>query len=261
MTTAIEAIDHLTAAVSYLRVQVGAQHEPADGPATDWFSCAELCADQGRLLDLSRSTAAGRGTDRDDVAMSLLVQGYAFRIASVAIGAWLLDEVVLDVAPARCAIAIGRHRPNAVRLETATIVAAPPTLGSLHAELIDAHLARLVVTAHGACRVGEALLWSNVAAACASSFGAFMAPLHERRAEVRDRAEAFFAAARPELARSGRLVPVGSAWAWERQACCLWYRTDSGSRCADCSLWTDAERAQRYQDATDAEVSDARGAS
>lgn len=240
-------LDRVTATVDYLRVSVG----EAEG---DWLDCDRLTSDADVLGELARATAAGRGTDRDDVAMSLLVQGYAFRIASVAIGAWLLDDAVLDVAPERLAITLGRHRPNAVRFDEVRLVAADEPLAGLHAALVDGHLAPLVRTAHDACRVGEALLWSNVGASCASSFGAFMGPLADRRAEIRERASAFFDAARPELAGSGRLVPVGTRWAWERRACCLWYKASGGSRCADCSLWTDEERRARYDEAIAAEA-------
>ena len=180
--------------------------------------------------------------------MSLLVQGYVFRIASLAIGAWLLDDVVLDMAPSRTSIAMGRDEPNAVRLDEPRLVAAEDPAGALHDNLVDGHLASLVGTAHAACRVGEALLWSNVGASCASSFAAFMGPLPDRRIEIRERAEAFFATARPEVAESGTIVAVGSDWAWERRACCLWYRTEGGFRCADCSLWSAEERQARYDE-------------
>lgn len=241
MNSATEVLRRLTATVSYLRVTVG-----ADGDAEGWLACETLSSDPTALGDLARATAAGRGTDRDDVAISLLVQGYAFRIASVAIGAWLLDDVVLDVGAPNTALAIGRHRPNAVRITAPVLVTGADPLAGLHRVLIEAHLSSLVETAHRACRIGEALLWSNVGAACASSFGAFMAPLPQRRRDIGDRATAFFAAARPELAASGRLVEVGEAWAWERHACCLWYRSTDGSRCADCSLWSPEERRARY---------------
>lgn len=244
MTPAVEVLDRVTSTVDYLRVDVG-----AGTGETDWLPCAPLVLDPAALGDLSRATAAGRGTDRADVAMSLLVQGYAFRIASIAIGVWFLGDAVLDVSPARTAIAIGRDRPNAVRLVRPRLVAAADPLAALHTELVDGHLAPLVASAHSACRVGEALLWSNVGASCASAFGAFMGPLPDRHEEIRERSGAFFAAARGELAGSGQVVAVGTAWAWERKACCLWYRTTDGSRCADCSLWSDDERRERY-DAT-----------
>jgi ferric iron reductase protein FhuF len=230
--------------VDYLRVAVG-----PDRPAADWHPCAALIDDPAALAALVRSTAAGRGTTRDSVAMSLFVQGYAFRIASIAIGAWLVGGAVLDVDPATTAISLGRHRPNGVHLAGPSLVAASAagaTVGDLHANLVDGHLGRLVATARVACRVGRELLWSNVGASCAASFGAFMDPLPQRQAEIRHQAQAFFAAARAELAGSGRLVPVGPRWAWERSACCLWYQTDSGFKCEDCSLWSPAERQARY---------------
>lgn len=235
------ALARVCETVDYLRVSVG------EDARREWLACGDLVGDAAALAAVVATTAAGRGTDRDDVATSLFVQGYAFRVASVAIGAWLLDDVVLDVDPSRTWIALGRHRPDALRLAEARAVDADDPLAGLHEMLVEGHLAPLVRTAHDACRVGEALLWGNVAAACASSFGAFMGPLPDRHDHIRDRAESFFAAARPELARAGRLVHVGPLWAWERASCCLWYKTDSGFRCEDCSLWTDDERHARYE--------------
>jgi ferric iron reductase protein FhuF len=245
---ASEVIARVTSTVDYLRVTVVGV-EAGEAGDRDWLPCAPLVDDPDALLALVRSTAAGRGTDRDDVAMSLFVQGYAFRVASLAIGGWLLDGAVIDVSPSSTSIALGRDRPNAVRLDRADVIASGDrgaTLPVLQRHLLDDHLARLVATAHGSCRIGEALLWGNVGASCASSFGAFMDPRPERHEDTRAHAEEFFAAARPEVARSGRLVRVGSRWAWERSACCLWYQTESGFKCEDCSLWSADERAERY---------------
>jgi iron complex transport system ATP-binding protein len=169
------------------------------------------------------------------------VQGYVFRVATVTIGGWLLDDVVVDSDPARWSIAIGRGRPNAVHLDGDVGVVAGG-VGDVHATLIDGHLARLVDTAHRACRVGEALLWGNVAASCAAAFSAFA----DARAGVADRAAMFFDTARPDVRDAGRLVRVGNRFAWERRSCCLWYRTDSGFMCEDCSLRPAAEHEARY---------------
>jgi ferric iron reductase protein FhuF len=238
---AAAALDRVTDAVDYLRVTIG-----TDG-RREWFACRSLVDDGEALLALVRATAADRGTDRDDVAMSLFVQGYSFRVASLAVGVWLLDEQVLDVSPDSTSIALGRNRPNAVRLDRAVLHDTDGTpLTTLHRTLIDEHLAPLVATAHDACRVGERLLWSCVAAALASSFGALMGPLPDRRVEIRDRFEELLAAARPELAAGGRVAHVGPLWAWERSACCLWYTTTDGDKCEDCSLWSDDERRARY---------------
>ncbi len=245
-----DVVDAVTAAVGYLRITVGTGDTRAEdgGQAREWLGCEALVTNPSRLLDLARTTAALRGAETDQVAMSLLVQGYAFRIASTAIGAWLVGDTVLDVSPVTTSIAMGRDRPNAVRLAEARGIPTDDTLASLHAALINDHLAPLVRAAHDACRVGEALLWGNVGASSAASFGAFVDPLPLRADDIRTRAELFFASARPEVRQSGRLVPVGRRWVWERNACCLWYKTKVGSRCQDCSLWTAEERRARYDE-------------
>ena len=234
-------VDALTSAVDYLRITVG------DGPG-DWVGCAELVHEPDRLGDVVAGTRPARGTDRDDVAMSLFVQGYAFRIAALAVGSWVLADALVDVDPATTAVGIGRGRPNAVRLDEPVRVVAPADVVLLHEVLVEQHLAPLVTTARSACRIGAALLWGNVAASCSAAFGAFAgAPsLAHRRGDVADRAQSFFAAARPELRDAGRLVRVGDRVAWERRSCCLWYRTAGGSLCEDCSLRPAGEHAARY---------------
>lgn len=238
--SAAESLERVLATVDYLRVAVG----PTD--RDDWFPCAELVSDPAHLGAVVRGTAADRGTDRNDVAMSLFVQGYAFRVASFVLGAWLLDDVVLDVDPSLLAIALGRNRPNAVHVAELRVVSTGDPLSTLHEVLVEGHLAPLLANARRVCRVGGALLWSNVGSACASSFGAFMVPRPDLHAEIRDRFAVFLAAGRPELASSGRVAPVGPVWAWERSACCLFYKTDGGFMCEDCSLVPDDERQARY---------------
>ena len=237
---ATEIVDRLVSAVPYLRISVGDNREPIE-----WWSCESLVEDPEALIDLARSTASGRGTDQDQVAISLFVQGYAFRIASVAIGGWLLDDAVVDVAPARTSIALGRSRPNAVHFDSLTVATAEEPLAALHEQLIENHLARLVANAHRACRVGEALLWANVAAACASSFQAFDEKMAPGSRGVPSRVERFFSSGRPELIAAGHARAVGEDWVWERRACCLWYRTEGARRCDDCSLWSEDEREER----------------
>jgi iron complex transport system ATP-binding protein len=231
-------VDELLSTVDYLRISL-------DDTGDEWLRCSALLAGPGALAAVVAPTKPSRGTDRDDVATSLFVQGWAFRIATVAIGSWLLADAVLDVAPDRVAIAIGRGRPNAVNLLDADVVESDD-VAVLHRVLIDDHLSTLVEVAHASCRVGETLLWGNVAAACASSFGAFAMALPDRRLAIRSRAEEFFASARREVGDAGRLVPVGTHFAWERRSCCLWYKTESAWLCEDCSLRPAADRAARY---------------
>lgn len=245
MTVAI--IDEVLATVDYLRITVG-------DTSDRWVRCAPLLASPAALGAVIGPTKPHWRTDRDDVATSLFVQGYAFRIASVSIGAWVVSDAVLDVSPDNVSIALGRGGPNAVDLamvsepppaRAGAPARAPAPVEALHAALIDGHLAALVDTAHRSCRVGEALLWGNVAASCATAFAAFAAALPDRRVELGDRAERFFATARAEVGDRGCLVRIGSHVAWERRSCCLWYRTDSGYLCDSCSLRSDADREAR----------------
>jgi ferric iron reductase protein FhuF len=242
------ALDAVVERVTYLRI---ATRQP-DTKSADWIACAPLVDDPDALAALVRRTATGRGIERDDVAMSLFVQSYAFRIASVAIGTWLVSGGCVDVSPGNASIQLGRDRPNAVLLDEAKWAIAPSSsevLARLHVLLVDGHLAPLIQSGRDACRVGGRTLWSNVATACASSFGAFMGPpgatANDRRREVRAAAIAFFAAARPELQAGGDLVPLGPTWAWERRACCLLYQHASSPLCDDCSLTTPADREAR----------------
>ena len=78
---AVESIARVGAAVSYLRVVTD---EAGGGP---WLGCQDLLDDPDALLDVVPATKDGIGTDRDDVAMSLFVQGWVFRVASLSIGA------------------------------------------------------------------------------------------------------------------------------------------------------------------------------
>jgi len=235
-------IDELLATVDYLRISVG---DPT-AEVGHWVPCGPLVDDPAALAALVAPTRAARGTDRDDVATSLFAQGYAFRIATAAIGAWVLSGAVLDISPGNVSIALGRGRPNGINLTVASASRSRSTVADLHAGLIDDHLALFVDTAHRSCRVGAALLWGNVAASCAASFGAVAGALPARRVEIRDRAEEFFATARPEVRDSGRLVRVGERFAWERRSCCLWYKTESAWMCEDCSLRPASDHEARY---------------
>ena len=201
---ACELLAQVTATVDYLRVSTAATDDDRQ-----WLSCGPLTTEPERLLALVRSTAAGRGTDRDDVAMSLFVQGYAFRIASLAVGGWLLGDSVLDVSPATTAIALGRDRPNAVRVDRPRLVD-----DDLHQHLVDApSRAARRRGASSLSRSARHCCGRNVGASCASSFAAFVDPLPDRRAEIRRPSRGVLrdgtSRARSVWAGGPRRVPMG----------------------------------------------------
>jgi ferric iron reductase protein FhuF len=232
-------VDELTSTVDYVRISVG------DAPG-EWLACRDLTSDPDHLGSVVARTKSPLGTDRDDVATSLFVQGYSFRIATVSVGAWVLARALVDVDPVTTAITLGQGRPSAVRLDAGVRVVSPVDVREVHEMLVDGHLAPLVAAAHDSCRVGAAMLWGNVAASCAAAFSAFANALPDRLVAIGERAELFFDSARPELRGAGILVRVGDRFAWERHSCCLWYRTESGYMCEDCSLRPAAEHRARY---------------
>ncbi|MCY3563238.1 MAG: hypothetical protein F4Z41_10140 [Acidimicrobiia bacterium] len=240
----------VTRTVSYVRVTGRADADPA----TVWHRCSALVGDPSALMELVRSTAAGRGTDRDDIALSLFCQAYAFRVAATAIGSWLMSggAAVLDVSPANMSIALGRHRPNAVALDRIAY-----SRHGIAEALFDRHLVAFVANAHSAIEVGKRLLWGNMAAGCAAAFGAFHAVLGP---DVRAQAARFTALAPEPLALAGQFVEYeGTAsvgWFFERNACCLLYQVQppdpakSPTMCEDCPLHSAEARLARYRAAT-----------
>ena len=242
MTTAAldTMVASLTSTVDYLRIAIG-------GPQDDaWLPCLTIVSDPAYLGSLAASTKAALGTDRDDVATSLFVQGYVFRIATVAVGSWLLLDTVIATDPATTTISLGRGYPNAVLLAPDSRILRGGGVDDVHATLIDGHLAALVATAHESTKVGAALLWGNVAASSAAAFGAFAGAPGARSAVIADRVETFFARACPELRAGGEVVRVGDRFGWKRTSCCLWYRTEGGFLCADCSLRSASEHEARF---------------
>ncbi len=226
--------------VSYLKCATEARAE--DG----WIRCADLISDPDRLRAEIDASARGRGTDDAQVAASLYAQSYAFRLPSIAVAAYALGLPAPTTSPAHTAIRINRHRPAEVAIldDSCSIVDAPSFVGTL----FDEHLVPLVAAVRARTRVGERLLWGNVAASLATIFRAVdVAPLGDPM--VRARAAEFERAAEPWLDGLGSYstieTPDAVGWYWTRTNCCLWYQTTSGFYCDDCSLSDPSERAAK----------------
>jgi hypothetical protein len=233
--------------VDYIRASTSA---PADD---GWMRCDGLVDDPRLLVDLVATTGRGRGTDEPQVAASLFVQGYAFRVPSVAVAAHALGLPRPSLALDATAFRIARHRPAGV----AHLDPRPAPSG--RAAVVDdvlGHLDAVIRATRAHVTVGERLLWGNAAASLAVVFRAVEGALadHDQRRAVRRSADAFFAAD-PRLRGVGAFEVVGEppddGWFWARTNCCLWYRTadeqpergQSGNRmCDDCSLLDPAAR-------------------
>jgi len=225
--------------VSYLRAVTSVATDEWSSVGGEWWSCAELIDDPGVLHAAVERTKEGFGTDDVGVAASLFTQAYAFRVTSIPLAAHAVGLPVPDISPARTAVRLDRPRPTAVALLDPSLTALD--VPELAARVVGAHLAPFVAAVHDAFRVGERLLWGNVAASCAVVYRAIEGVADDaiEAVAVRDRAAAFIAAdSRFDGLGAFSMIEVQGAhgWHWDRSNCCLWYRTSSGSYCDNCSL-------------------------
>lgn len=222
------------------RVPYLAASTTADGP--DWVRADEIVAGVATFVP---NTMAGFGTDDEAVAASLFTEAYAFRVAGTALAAFALDLPVPDLAPDRVALTLDQPRPAAVAYLDPHVQ--PRTAAELADALVEAHLQPFVAAVHREFKVGERLLWGNVAAACAVAFRAVESSGADRQ-RVRDRANDFMTACHTWFDGLGNFTTETAettenteltghqGWFWDRTSCCLWYRTADGRLCDNCSL-------------------------
>ena len=114
-------------------------------------------------------------------------------------------------------------------------------------QVVENHLRPLIAITRDQVRIGERLLWGNVAASVSTAFrtmegclGPWVVSLGER----------FFELAPPELQGLGGFLLIEAqdrrGWFWERTNCCLFYQIEGHAKCSDCSLTPAAERRDAY---------------
>lgn len=195
-----------------------------------------------RLGDVAWARAAQPG----QVASSLTVQGIAMRLGGVALAGVVLERVLLLAAPEN--IYVGVQGPMfSVAITDAEVVTAsgPDDLLPQWAEhWLDGHLRSLVDSIRRAQRVGEALLWGNIASAVAATYVVF--DWWDPSCEGRRLAERTLELGAPRLAASASLVDLEVAGRVglrsERTACCLMRLIPDARLCPTCPKTTEADR-------------------
>lgn len=249
-------LQELAQRVSYFRASSVAPAEEG------WIGCGSLVAGGAPLAALIAQTGRGRGTEDQQVAASSFVQAYAFRLASIVLGAFALELPIPDPQPSNTAIRIDRHRPAAIAFLGDGL--GSPDAHDVARVLLAEHCAPLIAAVRECVTVGERLLWGNVAASCAVVFRALDTAVEtspatpaERTAlqastVIHQRADAFLLAAAPWLNGLGAfetiVTPVRTGWYWNRTSCCLWYAAVGGTTCDDCSLLDRDTLAERRRD-------------
>ncbi len=208
-----------------------------DAAGAGWVSCGTLVSDADALATVVRGTMPGFGAADEEVAASLFVEAYAFRVAVGVLGAYTLGLPVPDPEAATVSVRVDKPRPTAVAYLDPVVRHANAT--TVAAGLVDGHLRPLVERIRERFVVGERLLRGNVAAACSVVFRA-LAATGSDRVSVIDRALQFHNACEGWFAGVGQYTVLHAGtregWYWDRTSCCLWYRTEGGGYCDNCSL-------------------------
>ena len=263
-------LDQVGALVSYLKADIGPVDCTRPGPEVRavedglWLSCRDLVSDGSWLRRVIEGTGDAIGTDDPVVAASIFVQGYAYRMATLAVACLTVGGIVPGSEPGAMAVGLGRGRVSKVAYLEPTVFdlldGHPPSevlrepsvadraLTLILEQVVELHLRPLIALTREQVRIGERLLWGNVAASASTAFrtmegclGRWVEPLGER----------FFELAPPELRDLGSFLSIESngkrGWYWERTNCCLFYQIDGHPKCADCSLTPAEQRRAAYE--------------
>ena len=254
LARALEVAQHT---ISYLRATSGEIDAVSMGPDVPddgiYIRCDRLIDDAEWLHSLIMHTGRQLATDDPMVAASLFVQSYSYRILALAVACATTSGVVPDSSASCTAFALksGRVSLVAYTSDEVLIIGSSDQTGAnrfsterpreelfnfILARAINDHLATLIEATRSTIRVGERLLWGNVAASLAVAFRTMEGSLGDW---VQDLGTYFVEHAPSQLQGLGSFLTVEHAgrrgWFWERTNCCLYDRLPGNTRCADCS--------------------------
>ncbi|MEU1624732.1 (2Fe-2S)-binding protein [Streptomyces sp. NPDC020096] len=219
----------------------------ANGPGGEGYrSLAAFYGARGPAAPLAeRVTAVAQRlrTDEPRVAGSLVFQGLAARLWSIALGSAVLCGRMPLLAPERVWWHPDRMAPDDLWLPAP---AAPPAAGpelarQLEAAVVEGHLVPLHEAIRSLCPVSPRLLWGNAGSALAGSLRVLhgWCRIHGRPDQAHRALELAgrLLTHRP-LHGTGTLreAPGDPDPAFARRSCCLYYRVPGGGLCGDCVL-------------------------
>ena len=255
------AVALVAGSLSYLRAEGGPRPTVATGePVREdaWVRSGDLLASPIWLAKTMRDTGRQLGTEDPVVAASLFVQNYAYRVFTLAVASVTVAGVLPDSSPATMAVSMRRGRPSSIAYLDARVATLDPAAlrhdSGLGEDVVDelllvvtTHLSALVESVRATTRVGNRLLWGNVAASCAVAFRTLEGVLGPW---VRPLGESFLERSPSNMRGLGSylLVERGArhGWFFERTTCCLYDRLPGAVRCADCSRTPRDERRDAY---------------
>lgn len=248
-----QAVARVTELVPYLRAQIRIPQQVvahgsrlADG---QWMLCAELIGDPSWLEVVIRDSGRQLGTEDPAAAASLFVQNYSYRVLTLALACLTTSGVLPDSAASSMAVSLKHGRPTVLAYlnPSVLLLADDDKLSPLEswagidagfaflvARALEDHLRPLVEATRLTIRVGERLLWGNMAASTAVAFRTMEGCLGPW---VRVLGERFFDRCPSQLNGMGAFLALEhggmQGWFWERTNCCLYDRLPGNIRCSD----------------------------
>ena len=266
LTRALETVQQI---IPYLRATAHEVDVVSSGPTVPddgiYITCDSLIGDADWLRAVIMDTGRQLGTEDPMVAASLFVQSYSYRVLTLALACATTSGVTPDSSASSMAIALKGGRVSLVAYTKPEVlvisardqmVLTPPVaevqLESLfdfiHARAIDDHLTHLIDATRSTIRIGERLLWGNVAASLAVAFRTMEGSLGDW---VQDVGTYFVEHAPARFQGLGSFLTLENdgrrGWFWERTNCCLYDRLPGNVRCADCSRTPSDTRREAYR--------------
>lgn len=193
-----------------------------------------------------REHAAARGMRPGREAASLVFQRYCHRWCGIAVWAWAVGGVVLDVTAGRAATTFEGGSPVAVWLDDARALDGGEA--DVVAALLDGHLLPVARTLREVTGFSSSNAEGNIAAAIA---GGFRVVARRRDPDAVRECAQKLVAQRMCLAASGTYRVVeheGRAGLfYDRVTCCHWDAVPDGHLCTWCSKRTHADRTDQFR--------------
>ncbi|MFJ2029808.1 (2Fe-2S)-binding protein [Streptosporangium sp. NPDC087985] len=249
------ALAEMSAISAYFEIATDpAEHaEPAWRPLTDLFTdrkaLSAMIADVGHRL----------GTSETRVAASILFQGLTARLWSPVVGAILIHDLLVDLAPIRVhwrpaptgPLPLWAPRPVAWEITDPRRVAEP-----LYRNVVSELMEPLARAVQEITEIAPGLLWGNAASALAGTLWTVTRQRPELAARAIPLGHELLS--RGVLRGRGELAePAPGHLFFIRHSCCLYYRLPGGGKCGDCALLNPRTRHEQWAHA----VQNSQGAS
>lgn len=254
LTALITAIDGLGPPFRLARLRPTDSSASITAAGEQFFHSAQLCDPaSGQARKMVELHARFRGMEPGRHAGSLAFQRYCHRVCAVAVAAWVLHGVALDLRAAEVSVRFAEGSPDLLILHSPQVLQDATPEQVLDATVYG-HLRPLAQAVSAETGPGMGNLLGNIAAGFAGGFRA----LADRPGTglstqaIHKRAEALLST-RPELRRGGdfRVLPgpAGPCLFYDRKSCCHWYAAPDGRYCSWCSRLSHDERTRRFEEA------------